>query len=654
MADRNALGIVSASEAAFASLQHQLDTLPVPVAPPRYPASGASVGISLLDAALNQNHLVRRTENLVVFDRNCLRRRISVHVSLDRLTPAQRAAGMRYGHREERAGQIGIPVALPHKPSPNGSRSDDVSGKARLLWVPVTRVPREVSTPVTVYDDEGRELARATQPELLPVINAAMYSLLRMVLRAEPEAQKAGSALHGFLDETNRARWLLERAVASMIHGCPQEDHATPEQPRRHPGDDPEELDARRTAREISERFIQERTALLELLYLASNEHIIVAGLLPTKEEHHLTFEAPALPAVRSREACRPSWSLARSLLPFGRRFTFRYDTHLSPGLDSFHASVEVGPGVRVREALLVTDCDDPRCQDLAGRLEQFADLPAGIRNTRHCRDEIDQVVAELGELAARRIDESLVYRARWEERRRRLGVRQPTWPVPRPELQAVHQQLQAARTGVQHPTGGATAPAVAARMVQDLELGYDLTVGDSGGSDVVHMNRRQDLLVGRQTWMRSSAASVHVTLTDDPPPAVRSVLPPGGTLAGRLRTLDRLAAFLAIALTCGLAVVAATDLASALGTRTTLLVAPTGLLLLFVVTAIDRACGRFNAGRPSLNALDVPQWLRARRTSSPPKYDAVFTSRGTEPSHGRRVRRPARAHESSGEVPRG
>lgn len=670
------------SEAALEALRTEITRLPIPAAPPRYPSWGTSVGVNFLDAALNQNHVVRRSERLTVPDRTHLSRTISVRVSLDRLTPTQAAAGLRYGKLSE---------GTSHRIL--ASQLDELDGRSPLVWVPITRLVRESAAPVRIYDNEGRELPRATQPELLPFVNAALYSLLRVVLRADLDAQRPGTRLFKFLFGTNRARWLLEQAIASLVYA--QHPGAWRTDASGHvavPLDDP----VRRLACDVLDEYVQQETALLELLHHAATEHLLVVGLLASKREHHLTYEAPPLAAVgRSSQSGRLG-ELCRALLPTGRRFLLRYNTHLPPSLDSAHFSLELDPRIRVRDALLVRDSDEPQRQLLSDNLRELDGLRSTSSTNAHIEHETDATLAGIAELASRREADWLSYRERWDAIRDVEGTKRLDWRMPNERLLGVVHQLDDLRAPQSNAADSGTNGHDGrirhlAKEVDELQLGQDVTVNDDPRRNAAHMYRRQSIPSSVPPQPRTSAASLHATLTDEPSSLLGSVpswlgalltlvlalgiaffrslrflapwshaalqvnddniiqtdavvaillivpgllltridLPGPMTLAGRLRVLDRTAAFVAIASTGALAVVIATEPTSDWAMRAAFFWVSLTLFLLLVVTGTDIALSRIRARRPSVRSLQAPLWLTPHGEKRKIRYDVVFDTRG-------------------------
>ena len=122
------------------ALRYAITSVPVPGAPPRQNAVGAAIGLSFLDSALRLNHIRRLSETLTVTDHRVARRTTEVDVSLAMLDEGQRRAtvlsrDLRSASRSEH-----------DDPGPDG------------VWVPVARIARRSTAPVTIWDTSGARL----------------------------------------------------------------------------------------------------------------------------------------------------------------------------------------------------------------------------------------------------------------------------------------------------------------------------------------------------------------------------------------------------------------------------------------------------------------------------------------------------------------
>ena len=119
------------------ALRYAITSVPVPGAPPRQNADGAAIGLSFLDSALRLNHIRRLSETLTVTDHRVARRTTEVDVSLAMLDEGQRRA------------------TVLSRDLRSASRSeDDVRGPDEV-WVPVARIARRSTAPVTIWDTSG-------------------------------------------------------------------------------------------------------------------------------------------------------------------------------------------------------------------------------------------------------------------------------------------------------------------------------------------------------------------------------------------------------------------------------------------------------------------------------------------------------------------
>ena len=502
-----------AAQQAYAQLVHRVATIPLPTVPPRYPYIGTSVGVGLLDAAINLNHVIRRIERLKIVDLTHLARDVTLHLSLDRLTPPQRAATEEYGRRREQT-----PSATDRPP---------------ILWVPITRVNRLFASPVRIIDSEGREVPRATQPELLPLINAAMYRLLRLMLIGQDESDDnavpsengdgGDGSLRRLLFERPRARWLLQQAVASMIYGTYQVRTYTD----RLGGDDASA--DRAAALAVVENFLRpdKQAAFLELLHHASTEYLILAGLTSGKKEHYLSYNAAALPSRPSRWRWLGTVrSIRRGLSPFGCEFTLRYEAQLPPNLESLHVTLEAEGPTDIREALLVTETDGRRSDSVIERLTTLRtsgpDIPESIR-----RYQLGTALTDLSALVDARLNDADGYTLQFEHRNprlRRTGMRRP---IPNTDLVRLKQCL--ADIGHERLRNGSHEPELditkLETSVPDLELGRDSAMDDDPRRHRAHIFWRRRRPSDPAPTTGDAAAEIQVVVADRMPPLARSVV---------------------------------------------------------------------------------------------------------------------------------
>jgi len=529
------------AETAWWRLESLLQRMPVPAAPPRYPSVGVSVGVSFLDVALNLNHLTRRSQTLTTIDRAQLARDVTVEVSLDRLTPAQYTAGLTYGRLRDSAGVGARPLAQAQLG--DGADAFDAEHRAPLVWIPVMRVSRSVAAPIRVYDTEGREVPRATQPELLPIVNAALQTLLQLILRSDPDAEKHGTEVHRLLHRSDRARWLLQGAIASMI----QASHPAVPIGRPAPTGQPT-ADAdggiRTLARDVASKCVRSDVAFLELLYQASVEYLVVVGVTSSKKEHYLSYAAPTLPATPSSVVRLPLRRTLRGLRPSGREFVLEFRTYLPRSLDSFHVTVEAEPGIRVREAILTTDHDHLRAESAASALGELAQLVQTGAYTAEAQPfieyEASSALAGLDDLLIRRARDWTRHGMQSQDGARLTpagGHADITVVDALPDERA--RTLYDALVGVRHAdyaVGAGQSPCTAdelstmSSLVRELGLAKDLVADDDPREHAAHLYWRHDGLRPPVSSPTAPEANVKVVFADDAPALINSVL---GWLAG-------------------------------------------------------------------------------------------------------------------------
>jgi hypothetical protein len=377
----------------------------VPESPPVFARAGQPVGMAFLDLALSLNHVVRESEHLKLTDRRFLSRQISVDINLDRLTSSQRSAGLQYGER--RLGSLGRgrdwvafqdvtrpnstlaapgpadsakaetglgpkPGSVPPTQSVNGAAGPaGPDGPSPLIWVPVAMLGRRPSTVMEFRDSEGRTVPRATQEEVLTLLHAAFYQLFRHLLSvAAPSFPPVRDFRFG---PERRPRWLLQQAITTLIwNGSGQAHTAGPPKSSSNPH--------RWEASRIVKNYMKGNVfwePFLQLLYTASNEYVIVAGLPSNKVEHSLTYNMPGVPEWRPLRRRVPPFSF----LPWwaGDEYVVEYQRNVPHSLRSFHVTFEAEPGVSVRRGILRHERDqeqlDTLTEDMAF-LSAIADRP--------------------------------------------------------------------------------------------------------------------------------------------------------------------------------------------------------------------------------------------------------------------------------------
>jgi len=326
-----------------ADLAYNIRATATPESPPVYTRAGAEFGYSFLASALTMRHVLRETEHIRITNRDSLSRSVSLDVGFDRLSRSAADAGRRYGEARHR------------------TLAENGVSTPGLLWVPVARIDRRVTSPLDIRDGDGSLVPRATQPEMLAVLNAAIYQLLVTLLERRRDQSLEGNRIESFLrDPDNRPRWLFEEAVARLIFdGPPASDK--PAGPRLPADDDAARDIALDVLRFLATPYGQ---PFLQLLFAVSRSYVVVAGLPLDRAEHRLTYAAPDLRATDNRSfgllRLAGSWIL-------NDEFAFTYERRFPSNVRSYHLVLETDEEVHVRRGLL----RDARQQRIATALER-------------------------------------------------------------------------------------------------------------------------------------------------------------------------------------------------------------------------------------------------------------------------------------------
>ena len=372
------------------ALRHAIASVAVPGAPPRQNAVGAAIGLSFLDSALRLNHIQRLSETLTVTDHRTARRTTEIDVSLAMLDEGQRraAALSRELRSASRAGG-------PDHPVP-----DEV-------WVPVARIDRRSTAPVTIWDTSGARMPRLTQQECGRLLAAGLFRLLRGILDSLPGAA-ADSDLHLLLHRVPEAEWLLQHAIDVLVterHRPPAE----PPRPRATGVVAGQGARYRAIALAVLDKHDDALTEFFELLDVALDNDLLIVALDPSRDEHLLTYETPLHVASEEDAGHR----VARLLRSSAEGYHLEYRSSISSSIPAYHLVVDAEPGVDVAPMYLSTDTDVRTAAALradllvlAQRLENERRAPAGRASSK---------IVELQMQTTLRLLADLVRRRRWE-----------------------------------------------------------------------------------------------------------------------------------------------------------------------------------------------------------------------------------------------
>jgi len=369
------------------ALRQAIASVAVPGAPPRQNAVGAAIGLSFLDSALRLNHIQRLSETLTVTDHRTARRTTEIDVSLAMLDEGQRraAALSRELRSASRAGG-------PDHPVP-----DEV-------WVPVARIDRRSTAPVTIWDTSGARMPRLTQQECGRLLAAGLFRLLRGILDSLPGAA-ADSDLHLLLHRVPEAEWLLQYAIDVLVterHRPPAE----PPRPRATGVVAGQGARYRSIALAVLDKHDDALTEFFELLDVALDNDLLIVALDPSRDEHLLTYETPLHVASEEDAGHR----VARLLRSSAEGYHLEYRSSISSSIPAYHLVVDAEPGVDVAPMYLSTDSDVRTAAALradllvlAQRLENERRAPAGRASSKIVELQMQTTLRTLADLVRRR-----------------------------------------------------------------------------------------------------------------------------------------------------------------------------------------------------------------------------------------------------------
>ena len=369
------------------ALRQAIASVAVPGAPPRQNAVGAAIGLSFLDSALRLNHIQRLSETLTVTDHRTARRTTEIDVSLAMLDEGQRraAALSRELRSASRAGG-------PDHPVP-----DEV-------WVPVARIDRRSTAPVTIWDTSGARMPRLTQQECGRLLAAGLFRLLRGILDSLPGAA-ADSDLHLLLHRVPEAEWLLQYAIDVLVterHRPPAE----PPRPRATGVVAGQGARYRAIALAVLDKHEDALTEFFELLDVALDNDLLIVALDPSRDEHLLTYETPLHVASEEDAGHR----VARLLRSSAEGYHLEYRSSISSSIPAYHLVVDAEPGVDVAPMYLSTDTDVRTAAALradllvlAQRLENERRAPAGRASSKIVELQMQTTLRTLADLVRRR-----------------------------------------------------------------------------------------------------------------------------------------------------------------------------------------------------------------------------------------------------------
>jgi hypothetical protein len=369
---------------------------PVPAAPLRRDRRLEVLGLNLLDLALNQQHIARKSEVLNLLDATHLTRRVSLEVDLSALTP---------GRRFDLASRPGVP------------RTEEV-------WVPLARQPRETADLVLVSDVDGKTLPTMSARE----VEAAMTFGLRRafgVFLESPQDAGDDTVFAAVRDTFHRARWLVEATIgAVLVHGMPG-GHGLPQGPVK------QETDSgaiRARAEEVVRALFVQHGAFPRMLDIASRELLLVVELASGQQRQTVRYDVPG--ALVTTTDQRRSW--------LRHEYTVRYRTVIPRAVNTYDVAVEVPEGIQIRRFFLVTGGDRADVRALAEEMRAIADRYAALESTspKLLQLELHGVGSRLAELGRRRQRDLRAFKGYVAACYARFTTRRPRFPAQDSDLE--------------------------------------------------------------------------------------------------------------------------------------------------------------------------------------------------------------------------
>lgn len=653
------------------SLSEAISSIPVPAAPPRMSMDGAAVGLAFLDAALRLNHVRRLTERLTLTQHRAARRVMQVDISLRMLTDSQREAARL------------VQDLLSHR---FGDLPDDPSA-ARTAWVPVTRISwKNDAGPIDVHDGAtGARVPTLTQYETSRFVASGLYRLLRGILVSHPDSRDPDKPLSQILYRVHEPRWTIQAALLAILTERNMPGASLASDACKTKDRSPSDGHFRTMALNVFDDYASILGDYRELLDLAVNDYIVVAGLDAAADEHLLTFDAPlSVPGevgglARFRRFARAS----------RKGYYVHYRTDMPSTLRSYHLIAEAVPGVDIDTLFLTTDANKRLVSGLESDLCVLADKLEPLATSRSWPAPSDKVLDLQVETVLGRLSE-LLRRRRWDASnagvkipQRCIAVCGELAHVVRLHENSLELEEKASKSILSFSAVSPQNLRSAAREISLGELHYDIAVDRQPASKQAHVYWRRPApgpmdggrthvraglvlrnaaestaravvayalavatiaysiaaLIARDPWPYGTAADQRLTRLGDQEAIIavlllvpgfmytRLSLPARGSIAGHLRWLPRLVMYVCIVSMAALsAAVAAASPAWVMRLAFAMASAlPLGALLLILIRPTPESFAR------KLARLGAPPWITADECGQvkPVAPDAAFTSSG-------------------------
>lgn len=388
-----------------------VDTVAIPGAPPPMSRTGAQIGLAFLDTVLRQNHTRRLSEDVTLDQRGRIQRSIRQEVCLTFLTSVQVDAGQQYG--TYRVARENAGSAQSHDEPANG------------LWLPLSRVSRRDSPSVQVRDDTGRYIPTLTRAESSELFAPALYRLLRRIIETNV-ATAVAPQLGDLLENENEARWLLQRAIISLVT---ERAPAVTRRPTAGAAGIAPATGGRQRAivRNALEELHShgELDQFLELLTIAVDQQVLIAYVKAANPDQELTYDVP----VGQRRARQTGWrsplhTVGRWIFPTADHL-IAYDTEIPSGVTSYHFTATTDAASQVSDAVLLVHARagqiDRLSTDLdflAGRVAEHSNGQLSAARVKLLEFELQNALKTLAELVRQRLWESS-----WQRIATRPGV---------------------------------------------------------------------------------------------------------------------------------------------------------------------------------------------------------------------------------------
>lgn len=526
-----------------------------PTAPPPTGMAQRRAGLSLLDAGLGLDHVLRVTEALTLENQNFLSRETTIDVDTE-VIRLQQHAGL--GHNE--AVQLG-----PH------------------VWIPIARHPREDLAPIFVRNQTGDAVLRMSYRQSVDLVCAGVLEIFDRIYTSEVARSLPESLPRRIDDRGRRAKWLIQRALVELLirggasgfvefskigdrclSNVQEEDlydwaDSTARQGSRSILYDVEEI--RSSAISLFDSlFRSDHDPFVELLEIVSRDYFIVVSSPIDVGYVSYTFSAPPLRASAPEGAHRRSGPIRRLKrgLSLGQEFHVSYSGAISNSIRSYHLTLSVDPDIRIRDCVMITDEDAAESAYLSDSLSALSEwlppssafvgrhgLPPSTAQEKLTEHELQSLMARLRILLRSKTSQSSDRDAmpsaigtateggvtdHEKETERLLAILRLSLDGKLPNLRTVPQVAS---------TEGANETA---RLVRDLELGKSVTFDNDPREHVAHLAWNRPGGSGSSSTRGAVSVDVTATMVDDLP-----------SLSDSVRLL--LAGLVALTFVCGSAI---------------------------------------------------------------------------------------------------